>query len=213
MPRPGIDDATLLNQVQEIFLAKGYRSVTLTELAKTLRCSRRRFYELADSKEELFYRVAERFFANLRNQGWHAASREPNVADKIGAYLAPGTRAAQRLSPAFIRDIASTKRGQAIFDSHQQQRVDGLRTLIDEGIQKGVFRGVHSYLVADITLYAVRRCRDEDFRRASGLTLAEALSEIYDLLRHGLLHPEAAERESGRPRSSAAPAQSLPRQI
>lgn len=195
MPRHGIDDATLLNEVQAIFLQRGYRDVTLTELARTLRCSRRRFYEIADSKQELFYRLAERFFADLRNQGWYAASRQPDTARKITAYLEPGTRAAQRLSPEFMRDIASTRRGQAIFDSHQQQRVDGLQTLVEEGIESGVFRGVHAYLVADIMLYAVRRCRDEDFRSATGLTMSEALREIYDLLRHGLLHPDAAAAE------------------
>lgn len=196
MPRPGIDDATLLNQIQDIFLARGYRAVTLTELARTLRCSRRRFYEIADSKQELFYRIAERFFADLRNQGWYAASKEPDIARKITAYLEQGTRAAERLSPAFVQDISSTRRGQAIFDSHQKQRIDGLRTLVEEGIENGVFRGVHAYLVADIMLYAVRRPRDESFRRATGLTMGEALREIYDLLRHGLLHPDAIEHEA-----------------
>ena len=44
-------------------LARGFAKLTVADIARELRCSRRTLYELAPSRDDLVVRVIRRFFA------------------------------------------------------------------------------------------------------------------------------------------------------
>ncbi len=62
----------ILDAVEEIFQKEGFRRVTIGELSTRLRCSRRAFYELAGTKEEVFLLVLKRLLARIRQDGEEA---------------------------------------------------------------------------------------------------------------------------------------------
>ncbi|MEM9122450.1 MAG: TetR/AcrR family transcriptional regulator, partial [Pseudomonadota bacterium] len=147
-----ISDEAFLDNLEEIFLAEGFRSIKIGDLASRLKCSRRRFYEYAGGKEELFLLVCGRIFKRVQDVGWQRAHDEPDIIKKIGAYLSAGIEGAQRMSAVFQEDIGSFAGGRDLYDDHQRKRIDGLRSLVEDGIAQGVFRNLNSYLVAEITL-------------------------------------------------------------
>ena len=182
-------DAEFLNQLEQLFLKEGFSAITVGELAKRLKCSRRRLYEYSDSKEGLFLLVAERFFDGIRQDGWRRASEKSTASEKIQAYLDAGSAGATRLTDRFQQDIVDIKSGLEVYDRHQRLRVAGLREIIDDGIASGEFSGFHSYLVAEMMLLITARIREPDFQKSSGMTYAEALLELTRIIRHGMTPP------------------------
>lgn len=181
------EDFPLLDALEAIFLTEGYRSVTLRSLAKRLGCSYRKIYAVAATKEDLFLKVAKRFFGRIQREGWQQSNSSKALADRITDYLRVGISAAQRSTPKFNEDIATLPAGRLVFDSHQEERIRGLAELVEEGIRSGEFEGFHSKLVAELMISAVKRVRQPDFLATSDLTFSEALAEISRLVRLGLV--------------------------
>lgn len=175
----------LLDVLEDLFLGEGFRAVTVAELARRLRCSRRSFYELAPSKEALFLRVFDRYLRRLREAG---RSGVGNLAAEaaIAAYLAPAVDAARKLSTRLMADVQSYPPARTMWERHTRERMAGLQALIDECVRKKIFRDVDARLVAEVTSAALRRICEPDFLDSSGLSYREAVRELYALLLHGL---------------------------
>jgi AcrR family transcriptional regulator len=184
---PSPEDPPLLDALETIFLTEGYRSVTLRSLATRLGCSYRKIYAVAATKEDLFLKIAKRFFNRITREGWAQANSSKALADRITDYLRVGISAAARTTPKFNEDIAALPAGRLVFDAHQEERIRGLAELVEEGIRSGEFEGFHSQLVAEVMIGAVKRVRQPDFLATSDMTFSEALSEISRLVRLGLV--------------------------
>lgn len=189
----------LLDALERIFLAEGFRKVTVAELASRLHCSRRSFYELADSKEALFLRVFDRYLTRLREQGAKgAAAAAPDQA--FEPYLMPAIDAARRLSATLMQDMTEYPPANAMWERHQSERMHGLRLLVERCVEQGTFRGVDAYLVAEVMAASLRRIREPAFLEAARLSYREALEELYGLLLHGLSHRDAGDAPGTRAR-------------
>lgn len=175
----------MLDALETVFLEEGFRAITVAELAKRLRCSRRSFYELAPSKEALFVRVFDRYLSRLREAGRLGARGLPADA-AIGAYLAPAVEAARKLSTRSMRDVRSHPPARAIWDKHTRERMAGLQALIEACVRKKLFRGVDAYLVAEVMNASLRRIGEPDFLAKAGLSYRDAVQELYALLLSGL---------------------------
>jgi AcrR family transcriptional regulator len=184
------DDA--LDSLEEIFLVEGVRRVSVGELARRLRCSRRTLYVLAKSKQELFLLVVDRFLTRIRRLGDQSASARPAPAARIEAYLEPGIRQVARSTNLFFADIAALPPAKRMLEEHQRQRIEGLRRIITEGVRRRMFRGIHPHLAADVLSLAYRRVSQPEFLVTANLSMTEAYAEVGRLFLHGLLHPQAA---------------------
>lgn len=180
----------LLDALERIFLAEGFRKVTVAELAGRLRCSRRSFYELADSKEALFLRVFDRYLTRLREQGAQGAAQVP-PDQAFEPYLMPAIDAARKLSAALMQDMTGYAPANAMWERHQRERLDGLRQLVERCVAQGKFRGVNAYLVAEVMAASLRRIREPAFLEAANMSYQEAIEELYGLLLHGLFRGDA----------------------
>lgn len=195
----------MLEQLETIFLRDGFRGVTVEQLARRLRCSKRTIYLLAPSKEELFLRVFDRYLSRLREEGARGAlAARPEEA--FAPYLSPAIVAASKLSATLIRDMTAYPPANEMWEHHQRERIAGLRQLVERCVAEGIFRHANAFLVAEVFAASLRRIRELSFLAASKLSYRAAVSELYELLLHGLLHedartlPRAAGRGSGQQR-------------
>ncbi len=193
----------LLDELEAVFLAQGFRAVTVAELAQRLRCSRRAFYELADSKEALFLRVFDRYLARLRDEGRRGA-QVAQPAEAFEPYLRPAIDAARKLSAAVMSDITGYAPANAMWERHQRERLRGLRALVQRCVDDGIFRGVHARLVAEVMAASLRRIREPDFLAESGLSYREAVEELYAMLLYGLFRREPGQAPTIRAGSHSA---------
>jgi AcrR family transcriptional regulator len=191
-PRQPHRDDHALDSLEEIFLGEGVRRVSVGELARRLRCSRRTLYALAKSKQELFLLVVDRFLTRIRRLGDEAASARDDPAARIEAYLEPGIQQVARSTNLFFADIAALPPAKRMLEEHQRQRIEGLRRIVTAGMRRRMFRGLHPHLVADVLSLAYRRVSQPEFLATANLSMTEAYAEVGRLFLHGLLHPQAA---------------------
>ena len=203
-----------LDALEEIFLGEGVRRVSVGELARRLRCSRRTLYALAKSKQELFLLVVDRFLSRIRRLGDESASARHDPAARIEAYLEPGIRQVERSTNLFFADIAGLPPAKRMLEEHQRQRIEGLRRIITEGVRRRMFRGLHPHLVAEVLSLAYRRVSQPAFLTAANLSMTEAYAEVGRLFLHGLLHPQSARvSKRARHRDRAASARRSPPRV
>lgn len=182
----------LVEQMEEIFLAEGFRDLTINELAARLKCSKRTLYELAPTKQEVFLLVMERWLARVRHMGSLAAAERLDPADRLRAYLSPGVTESAMASSRFVEDVQSLRPATLLLEAHQRERISVLREIVEDGVRSRRFRPVHAHLVAEMYLASVARFNQPEFLREAGLSFSEAFSELYQILTEGLVPRKAA---------------------
>ena len=180
-------DEEFLDALTELLLAEGIEGLTVGEIASRVHCSRRRLYELAETKEEIFLAVVQHFFDSLLAEGETLIRAERDQTAAIAAYLDVGVRAAHRMSARFLKEVEASAPASAVFDRYQQRRTVRLSELIDDGVRKGVFVSCHGLVVSELILGAALRLRRPAFLANANLTLEEAFQEFYRVLLNGLL--------------------------
>lgn len=189
-------------QLYELIKAEGISALSVAQMAARLRCSRSRLYELAPSKEALLHLAAQAHFEQMLREGFEAASRESDPARAIAAYLRVGVTSTVALSPEFLRDLESSAEGREIFDHYQLARAEGVRRILEDGIQRGHFTAHNQLVATEVLLGAALRLRRPAFLAEAGLTISQAFEEAYALILGGLLAPSrrskaAAPRKRG----------------
>ncbi len=175
-----------LDSLEAIFLERGANGITIAMLAKELKCSRRKIYEHAESKDKLFVVVMERFFARVRADGDAATKGMSDVGQQLRAYLAPGVAGAARLSDAVQADLSRKPEAKAIYDRHQAMRSEGLREILERGVATGVLEKIDATVAAEMMLMFVREARDPDFQKRTGKSYDKALAAAYQIFEHAL---------------------------
>lgn len=187
-PGAGTTDrrTTLIAQLEEIFLTEGFRDLTVDDLAARLKCSKRSLYQLAGSKQELFVLILEQFLDRIRHLGNRGVLEHDDPEHRMAAYMEPGYVESKRASRRFVEDVRSLKAASLMLESHQRERMSTLRDIVEDGIRRGKFRKINSFLVAETYLATVARIDDPDFLRRANLGFGEALTTLFDFLAYGL---------------------------
>ncbi|MCT9810779.1 TetR/AcrR family transcriptional regulator [Acidovorax sp. Be4] len=198
-----------LDELTQLLLAEGISSLTVGEMAARLHCSRRRLYDIAATKEELFCVAVERFFRGILDEGEALIGKEQELTAALAAYLSVGVRAAGRISVPFLKDVEDSDPARACFDAYQQTRTMRLSQLVDEGVRQGVFVACHGRVVSELILGAALRLRRPAFLAQADLTIEEAFQEFYRVLLGGLLAktpaPGAAAKRVGLEKAPPVP--------
>lgn len=181
-----------LNELTRLFVQEGFRSLTVGEIAARLRCSRRRLYDIAPTKEEIFCAMMTRRFRKTLDKGEALIRNEPDLTVAIVAYLDIGVQSSRNVSPQYLKDVESSEMARACFDAYQEARIRRLSELIDEGACKGVFVACNGLVVSELLLGAAMRLRQPAFLARAGLTIDEAFAELSRVVLGGLLVKTAA---------------------
>ncbi len=202
--RKTLSDDSFLNELTGLFLAEGVNSLTIGDIASRLRCSRRRLYEIAKTKEEIFCTAVDHFFQGVLDESQAVSRNEPNLTAAIATYLNVGVRAGSQMSVRFVKDMEESESARIKFDEYQRARTIALAELIDEGVQQGVFVPCHGLLVAELILGAALRLRRPAFLAQADLTIEGAFQELYRVLLGGLLVDATASKKTSAPKKSPA---------
>lgn len=212
--RPTMTDSEFMEALVELVRREGIRHLTIGEMASRLRCSRRRLYSIARTKEDIFCAAVEHHFKSLLDEGEALIEGSKDIIETVVAYQGVGVRASARVSAQFIKDVENSERARASFDAYQKARAAGLVRIIDQGVQEGRFVPCHGLLVSEALLGAAIRIRRSSFLEEANLSMEEAFEEFYRIFLGGLLsgkQPVPAAKtgsgaKSGKPRISASQA-------
>lgn len=177
----------LLAQLEELFLAEGFAAFTLEDLAARLRCSKSTLYALAGSKEQLAVTVVARFFRNAANRIERRVAGESDPRKVIGRYFEGISDELGVASERFITDVAGNAGTMAIYESRARAAAARIREFLADGTRAGIFRDVHTELVAQMVSLVIESIQTGELRTRVRVTDAEAFAGLRDLLLDGVL--------------------------
>ncbi|MDQ3628821.1 MAG: TetR/AcrR family transcriptional regulator [Actinomycetota bacterium] len=186
---PSARQASLLDGLVAVFLADGFASFTLDELAHRLHCSKSTLYALAGSKEQLVVRVVRQFFASATGRVEAEVAASGQGLDAIAAYLRAVSAALAPASVQFFADLAAFAPADEIYAHNTSVAARRVQQLIDEGVATGAVRPVHAGFVSAVVTQAMTAIHAGDIARASGLDDAAAYDHLAELVVSALSPP------------------------
>ncbi|MFI7530249.1 TetR/AcrR family transcriptional regulator [Nocardia salmonicida] len=177
----------LLDSIQRIFLAEGFTTVTVGELADRLHCSRATLYSLASTKEQLVVLATKAFFRSSAEVIERRVSAHDDPRQRILTYLDGVAEAMRRNSPAFYDDMVSFAPTAEIYARNTERAAARVRELIDEGIAAGMFRATDGNFAAHLVALSIEGVQSGVLLERTGMTAADAFAELGTLLLNGLL--------------------------
>lgn len=179
--------AELFDELVALFLAEGFAELTVDAIAARLRCSKTTLYALADGRRDGLVRaVVVHFFrgATERVEAQLAAATTPR--GRIEAYLQAVAAQLQAASPAFFDDVAASPAAREVYERNTRAAARRVEQLVTEGVASGDFRPVHVGFVADVLASTMVRIQQRGVAAATGLSDAEAYTELAALILRGL---------------------------
>jgi AcrR family transcriptional regulator len=170
----------------ELYLRRGFADLTIEETAAELRCSKSTIYALADSREQLVRAVAIAFFRDAAERVEERIARVSDPIRRITVYLEAVSDVLRPASPAFMDDVAAFGPAREVYELNTRIAAGRVRTLIEDGVRSGAFRDVPSGFAAEAVTVMMVAIQQREFAKTSGLTDAEAYSELAALLLNGI---------------------------
>jgi AcrR family transcriptional regulator len=197
----------IVEELETLFFKEGFLHIHTEELAHRLHCSKQTLYTLAQSRDELFEVILERFLSGIRTQAQRASAEAADRVTALAGCLDAVKHAVSKVSVRFAEDLNEFPRGQRRRREHEDLMASLLADIITAGAQEGSFQAVHPRLTAEILIRGAARIVQPSFLSNSGLSLSQAFAEFHKFYLHGLLRPEASgpgkdqDGGHGRPRA------------
>lgn len=176
----------LFDDLLTLFLAEGFRRLTLDDIAARLHCSKSTLYTLAASKDELVRRVTVHFFKRATAAVEEAVARTESAPERVSAYLTAVGDELAVASDVFMADMNGFAAAREVYEANTRAAAVRVHQLIEAGVGAGVYREVHASFAADVIATMMVRIQQRGVRTATGLSDAEAYAELAALLTFGL---------------------------
>ena len=174
--------AQLRDALVDLVLEQGFSHLTMDQFAAQLNCSKRTLYALASSKEQLAVLAVRHFFKRATDQVEAAIAHTRVPAKRVARYLEAVAEALRPASRAFRDEIAHFRPAPEIYEQNTLAAARRVRELIDEGTKAGAFRRVHAAFIGEAVTATMRRITSGEITAATGLSDAEAYSELAQLV-------------------------------
>lgn len=179
----------LFDELVGLIADEGFAGLTLDDIAARLRCSKRTLYAISGSKEQLVRAAIVHFFKTATGRVEAALAAETDPRRRLIAYL---EAVATELSPAslqFFDDVAEFPPAAEIYARNTRAAAARVRQLIDDGVASGAFRDVNVPFATDVITSVMVRIQNRQVAGSTGLTDAQAYSQLAELVLHGLDNP------------------------
>lgn len=183
--RLGERHRTVLDELEELFLAEGFASFTMRELAARLRCSMRTLYEIAPSKQDLVLVVLDRFLHRVGRTALAAIDPGAAIVERIRVYFRSGVELL-RWTATLAEDAADEPAVLRLLDRHIAYLTAVLEGLIAEGIADDEFRPVDPRLAATVLAGAAVALTRPEAALPGDRPTEEAIDEVTSIVLDGL---------------------------
>ena len=191
---PSLDQAAARRVVavaRRQFLAHGFRSVSMDDLAAELGMSKKTLYLAFPSKTALIEAVLKDKFREVEaDLGQLAKGQAADIEIVLHQLLDCVQRHTAEIQPAFVRDIG--RETPELFQMVEQKRRELIRRyfggLFEDGKKAGVIRrDIPTHLIIEILLGAVQSIMNPPKLMELGLTLEQGYSSVIRLVLEGAL--------------------------
>jgi len=177
----------ILNAAEKRMIKFGFRKVTMDEIAADLHMSKNTIYKIFVSKEDLARALIKRLQQQL-NRGLN--NIEKTQKDPLTIFSDSVLFLRKLLGPwfeHFFREISiELPSVWEEFLHFRNEKILSIRTLIQKGAERGIFRQVNASIATEAYLGAVKAVTNPRFLQEENLTFEQALDAVLDLWAHGI---------------------------
>ncbi len=185
------DDAIrekILNASEKRMMRFGYRKVTMDEIAGDLVISKNTIYKHFVSKEELARYLVERLQDELNAA---LANIKKSEKDPLKVFFQSVLLLRKKLGPwfeHFFKEIPTElpdlwKK----FLRYRNEKILDIRSLVERGVKKGIFRKVNPSIAVQAYLGMVKAVVHPRFLEQEKLSFDQALDAVLDIWANGIL--------------------------
>ncbi|CAG7618960.1 hypothetical protein PAESOLCIP111_02166 [Paenibacillus solanacearum] len=177
----------IVKEAAELFHTKGYRSVTLSELAARLGMSKKTLYLYFSGKEEIAEAVLGLTMNAIAGSITEQLKREDDPLGVLRKTFYGIKGELVKLHPIFLEDIQKFAPG--LWERLEQFRARQLvfiEELLTRAKQAGQIRDVHPRLVAAMMMDSIQRMVRPDFAAKHGVAIPEVADTLFLLFLEGL---------------------------
>lgn len=187
----------ILNAAEKRMIKFGYRKVTMDEIALDLRMSKNTIYKQFVGKEEIAKALVKRLQGELNAA---LLNIEKCQNDPLRVFAGSVLLLRRQLGPwfeHFFRDIpAELPALWEEFLHFRNEKILGIRSLVEKGSRNGMFRRVNSSIATEAYLGAVKAVTNPRFLEQENLTFEQALDAVLDLWSNGIwINRKSIKRE------------------
>lgn len=170
----------VLEQLEQVFLDRGFAGLTITDLAAAAGCSRRTLYELAPSKDQLVLLVIDRFLHKKGRSALESIDPAAPFDTQLRSYLEGGVTFSWKAK--FADDLADDAAARRLVDHHYRFVMRVVERMVTMGIEAGEFRPVNPAIVAATVTGAALYIDEPAINEMLGDDVAVTLAQILDLV-------------------------------
>lgn len=181
----------LIEVARDLFAQKGKRDITMNDIAEASNKGRRTLYTYFNNKEEIFRAVIDKELEYLIEQLNKVSLEhvEPDVKlrDHITTHLDAIKYVVNRngsLRADFFRDIYEVERARKKIDKIE---ISLLRKILDEGIEKKIFKRVDLDLSSVVIFYSIKGLEVPYIRQSLTAEFESNKNNIVDFIFSGIL--------------------------
>lgn len=176
----------VLADLVRLYLAEGFASWAIGDLATRLRCSRSTLYTVAGSKEQIVVAAVRVFFRDATARVERRVAAEPGPSRRLEVYLEAVADELAPASEAFFADLQRHPPAAEIYRSNTTAAARRVQTLVSEAVAAGAMRDVDVRFVGTAVSVLMAAIQSGELGRGSGLDDAGAYVALSDLVLRGL---------------------------
>ncbi|MCZ4500212.1 MAG: hypothetical protein JWQ74_2767 [Marmoricola sp.] len=179
----------LLDALVDLYLADGFLSFGVGELAARLRCSRTTLYAVAGSKEQIVLTAVRRYFRRAAERIEARVEAEPDTGARLQVYLAAVSDELAPASERFYADLADFPPARELYEQNTRQAAQRVQDIVTAGVEAGTLRPVNARFVGAAVAEVMTAIQAGRLEAATGLDDADAYRALADLVFRAVERP------------------------
>lgn len=160
MRKADLSEQKIIETAQRIFSRLGFKKTTMEDIARAVYKAKSSLYHYFKSKEEIYRAVIEKESKIVRDEIAQAIQAAPSVPAKLEAYVKTRVRALHRLANLYqaFREEYLESYGfiQKIRRDYDLYEIETIKSILKEGVEKGVFDVSDLDLTAEAIIMAIK---------------------------------------------------------
>lgn len=179
----------VLDDLVELYLAEGFLTFGMGDLAHRLHCSRSTLYLVASSKEQIILTAVRRYFARAAERIEARVQAEPDSGMRLHVYLAAVSEELAPASARFHADLAAFAPARELYEQNTRHAAQRVQDIVAQGVAAGTLLPVDSRFVGAAVAEVMTAIQAGRMEAASGLADADAYRELADLVHRAVRRP------------------------
>jgi len=187
----------LIDVARDLFARQGKRNITMNDIAEASNKGRRTLYTYFNNKEKIFRAVIDKELEYVIDQLAKVSNDnvEPDIKlrNHINTHLDAVKYVVNRngsLKADFFRDIYEVERARRKIDIVE---VSLIRKILDEGIDKRIFKRMDTHLSSIIIFYAIKGLEVPYIRQTLTVEFEMNKSKIVDFIFTGIVKKDKSQ--------------------